>query len=74
MLVAKTIEEAKKIIIAVLGMTLLILGLILLITPGPGILFIIIALVVLGTEFIWARKLLSELKKEGRKIKKIIRK
>ncbi|NBU22832.1 MAG: hypothetical protein EBS38_02820 [Actinobacteria bacterium] len=44
-----------------LGFTLLILGLIMLVTPGPGILFIFFGLSILALEIEWAR----ELNKQG---------
>ena len=43
------------------GAVLLILGLIMLVTPGPGILFIFLGITVLAFELEWAR----ELNKQG---------
>ena len=43
------------------GFTLLILGLIMLVTPGPGILFLFFGLSILALEIEWAR----ELNKQG---------
>lgn len=45
----------------VVGFVLLILGLIMMVTPGPGILFIFLGLSVLAFEIEWAR----ELNKQG---------
>lgn len=45
----------------VLGFTLLILGLIMMVTPGPGLLFIFFGLSILALEIEWAR----ELNKQG---------
>lgn len=45
----------------VIGFALLILGLIMMITPGPGILFIFLGLSILALEIEWAR----ELNKQG---------
>ena len=45
----------------VVGFALLILGLIMLVTPGPGILFIFFGLSILALEIEWAR----ELNKQG---------
>lgn len=44
------------------GIALLILGLFLLVLPGPGILTIAGGLAVLATEFTWARRLLDWMK------------
>lgn len=53
---------AKRIVTGVIGGTLLLLGAIMLITPGPGILAIFLALVILAAEFAWARLWLRRLK------------
>lgn len=45
----------------VLGFTLLILGLIMMVIPGPGLLFIFFGLSILALEIEWAR----ELNKQG---------
>lgn len=45
----------------VVGFVLLILGLIMMITPGPGLLFIFFGLSILALEIEWAR----ELNKQG---------
>lgn len=44
------------------GTGLVILGLMLLVLPGPGILTIAAGLTVLATEFVWARNLLDWVK------------
>ncbi len=38
-------------------------------TPGPGWLTILLALAVLAAEFVWARRLLDRLKREGERIR-----
>ena len=45
----------------VIGFVLLILGLIMMVTPGPGLLFIFFGLSILALEIEWAR----ELNKQG---------
>lgn len=45
----------------VIGFILLILGLIMMVTPGPGLLFIFFGLTILALELEWAR----ELNKQG---------
>ncbi len=61
----KTIEQAKKLIKIVVGFTVLVFGCIMLVTPGPGIVTIIFGLAILGTEFVWAKKLLKRFEKEA---------
>src|SRR5205085_9743927 len=56
-------------LVAVIGTTILLLGLLLVFLPGPGMIFILLGLAVLGTEFVWARKVVRrarELGKQGR--------
>lgn len=48
-------------IVMVLGFLLLMLGLIMMVTPGPGLLFIFFGLTILALELEWAR----ELNKQG---------
>ena len=39
------------------------------VTPGPGTITILIALGVLAAEFVWARRLLDRLKREGTRLR-----
>jgi tellurite resistance protein TerC len=58
-----TIVQFRRIVLAVLGSTLLLLGLAMLIGPGPGIPLIVLALTVLGAEFAWARRWHAKVKR-----------
>ena len=64
-LTVKTVKQAKRLIKVVMGFTVLLLGLIMLVTPGPGIVTIILGLAILGTEFVWAKKLMKRFEKEA---------
>ena len=68
----KTLQEAKRLIKIVFAFTLLIVGVAMLVLPGPGILIIIVALAVLSGEFIWARRLLERIKVEARRASDVI--
>jgi uncharacterized protein (TIGR02611 family) len=61
----ETRRQARRVIVAVIGFTLLALGVVMLVTPGPGMLVIFFALSVLAAEFVWARRLLKRLKKQA---------
>ena len=50
-----TYRTARRFAVAAVGSTVVILGLIMLITPGPGLIVIPIGLAILGLEFAWAR-------------------
>jgi uncharacterized protein (TIGR02611 family) len=58
-----TLKQARRTAIAVVGFTILALGAVMLVTPGPGWLVIFVGLSVLGLEFVWARRMLRRLKR-----------
>ena len=60
-LLAKLPHPVRWVLSMVFGFALLILGLVMLVTPGPGILFIFFGLSILALEIEWAR----ELNKQG---------
>ena len=64
----ETLKQARRAIVAVVGFTLLTIGVVMLVTPGPGWAVIILGLSVLAAEFVWARRLLKRLKQAGTEI------
>lgn len=52
-------SPVRKVIIAIIGTTILIIGIALIILPGPAFIVIPIGLAVLASEFVWARRLLE---------------
>ena len=52
----------RQIVIAVIGGTLLLGGIVMLVTPGPGIALMLAGLAILAIEFAWARIWLRKLK------------
>jgi len=56
------VQQVKRAVKIVIGFTLLVFGVVMLVTPGPGWLVILSGLAVLAAEFIWARRLLDRLK------------
>lgn len=68
----ETIRQARKLIILVVGLTLLLCGGIMLITPGPGSLLILAGLSVLALEFVWARRLLRKIKAKGSQLSRVM--
>jgi len=69
MFMFKTIKQVKRLIIAVIGFTVLLIGLAMIVLPGPAIVVIPIGLGILATEFIWARRLLRKVKSIASKVK-----
>ena len=58
----ETIRQARRFVVSVVGLTLLLCGAVMLVTPGPGSLVILAGLGVLAVEFAWARRLLKKIK------------
>jgi UPF0716 family protein affecting phage T7 exclusion len=50
-----TYRTARRIVIAIIGTTVVLLGIAMLVLPGPGLLTIILGLMLLGVEFAFAR-------------------
>ena len=65
----KTLQQAKRLIKIVVGFTVLLAGVVMLVTPGPGWVAIALGLVILAAEFVWARRLLDHLKAQGGKLR-----
>jgi uncharacterized protein (TIGR02611 family) len=68
-MVFRTVEQVRRIFRIVAGFTLLAIGGIMLITPGPGWLAIFLGLGLLAAEFVWARRLMDRIKRQGGRIK-----
>ncbi len=60
-----TLKQIRRATVAIVGFTLLSAGVAMLVLPGPAIVVIPLALAILATEFLWARRLVEKLK--GRK-------
>jgi len=60
-----SIEQARRFFKILGGFTLLGLGAVMLFTPGPGWLVIFLGLTLLAAEFVWARRLMDRMKKQG---------
>lgn len=65
----KTLHQAKRFLRILFGFTLLIAGIAMIATPGPGWLTILLALGVLAAEFVWARRLLDRIKREAGRLR-----
>jgi uncharacterized protein (TIGR02611 family) len=58
-----TYKIARRIAVAVVGSTVLIVGIALIVLPGPAIIVIPIGLAILGIEFAWARLWLKKIRR-----------
>jgi tellurite resistance protein TerC len=58
-----TIKQVRKLVVLVVGGTVLLFGILLIVLPGPSSLVIPAGLAILATEFVWAQRLLAKVKK-----------
>jgi len=63
------LRPVRRFFIALLGFTLLAIGIALIVLPGPAMIVIPIGLAILATEFVWARKTLRRVKEEASRLK-----
>ena len=57
-----TYKMARRIVITIVGVTVLIIGMIMIVTPGPALVLIPVGLAILSIEFAWARAWLKRLR------------
>ncbi len=62
----KPYKIVRKVVILVIGVSVLLIGAAMIFLPGPAIIVIPAGLAILATEFGWARILLSRLKEKVR--------
>ena len=62
--VVTTLKQAKRLIVAVIGFTVLLAGVAMIVLPGPALIVIPLGLAILATEFVWARNLLKKVKEK----------
>jgi tellurite resistance protein TerC len=63
-------KQIRKLVIFLIGISIVLIGCVLFFTPGPAIIVIPVGLAVLATEFIWAKKLLKKFKETTSSITK----
>lgn len=57
-----TYKAARRIVIGVVGITVLAMGIVMLVTPGPALVVIPVGLAILSIEFAWAKAWLKRLR------------
>jgi uncharacterized protein (TIGR02611 family) len=60
----------KRFFVALIGGTVLLIGVALLALPGPGLAIIAVAVAILATEFLWARRALRNAKGAAAKVRR----
>ena len=56
----ENVKVAKRVIVSVVGATVLLIGVALLVLPGPAFIVIPVGLAILATEYAWARRWLKK--------------
>jgi uncharacterized protein (TIGR02611 family) len=57
------LKKARQVVVFVLGFSVLAVGIVMIVAPGPAVVVIPLGLAILATEFLWARRMLDSLKK-----------
>lgn len=65
-------KSGKRIAVTVTGFTVVIVGIVLIPLPGPGWLIVFGGLAILGTEYVWARRLLNYAKAKVGQAKDVV--
>lgn len=58
----RTYKLAKRIAITIIGVSILAVGIVMIVAPGPALVLIPVGLAILGLEFAWARAWLKRLR------------
>ena len=66
----RTLAQARRVVVVVAGFSILVVGIAMIVLPGPAIVVIPIGLAILATEFVWARKLLTTAKERFERMRK----
>jgi uncharacterized protein (TIGR02611 family) len=64
MMPLRPLDQTKRWLKIVGGFTLLVVGTVMLVLPGPGLLTMALGLTLLSVEFAWARRLLDLVKRK----------
>ncbi len=62
------LRHLRRVIVAVIGTTVLAIGIAMIVLPGPAMVVIPLGLGILAVEFAWARRMLDRLKQQGGKV------
>ena len=71
LMLLRTVEQVRRLSRIVGGFTLLLIGIVMLVTPGPGWLVILLGLGLLAAEFVWAKRLMDRIKREGERMRSL---
>jgi uncharacterized protein (TIGR02611 family) len=69
----RVLRHARRLIVAVIGSTVVLIGVALIVLPGPAILVIPLGIAILATEFVWAKRLLDRARAEAGRAGRAVR-
>lgn len=61
-------RHARRLLVLTVGLTVVALGVVMVVTPGPAIVVIPLGLAILATEFFWAKRLLVRFRRKMREV------
>jgi tellurite resistance protein TerC len=64
---SRALRHARRLIVLVVGTTVVLIGIAMLVLPGPALVVIPAGLAILATEFVWARQMLQHLRDRAQK-------
>lgn len=62
----------RKLIVTIFGFTVVLIGVAMIVLPGPALIVIPLGLAVLGTEFLWARNLLKKINVKKERVRQAV--
>lgn len=68
--VIRTLKQAKRLRVVVIGFTVLVIGVAMIVLPGPAVVVIPVGLTILATEFIWAKRILTTVQERINRMRK----
>lgn len=57
---------ARRVVVSVVGGVVVLAGMVMIVTPGPGLVVIAAGLAILATEYLWARRALLQVRQRSR--------
>ena len=63
------LRAAKRVVVAVVGGTVTLVGIALIVLPGPALVVIPVGLSILATEFVWARRYVRKARQVAARVK-----
>jgi tellurite resistance protein TerC len=65
----RLVRIARRIVVSVVGFTVLAIGIAMIVLPGPAVVMIPAGLAILGTEYVWARRFLHKVKERATRLR-----